>query len=117
MYPLSYNPIIMNNSSTQPLSASTSTNDANATTTSNLSNVNNFTVDHKLRYISQPSDFPEWIRTFANYLRSNDLSHFIPTSGTTPLILSPTDKDYLVTLFTHYVTTTAYPEWFAQKLA
>ena len=116
MYPFSYNPIIMNTSTTQPLSASTSTNEANTTTTSTNPNVNNFTVDHKLYYITQPSDFPEWMRTFADYLRSNDLAHLIPTTSNTPILLSTTDKDYLVTLFTHYVTNTAYPDWFAQKL-
>lgn len=78
--------------------------------------MNNFTIDHKLRYITQLSDFPIWIRTLAEYLRLNDLTHFILTSATTPIILCTTNKDYSVTLFTHYITTTAYLGWFTQKL-
>lgn len=79
-------------------------------------NVNNFSVEHKLCYIMRPSDYPEWIRIFAEYISSNDLTHLIHTSATTPILLSTTDKKYLVTLFTRYTTTTSYPACFAQKL-
>ena len=44
------------------------------------------------------------------------MTHFIPTLSSIPTILSSTDKDYLVTVFTHYISTTAYPDWFAEHL-
>lgn len=115
MYPLSFNSTIMSNSTLQPLLPSTSTNDINTTTSTNIS-VIFLMIDHKFGHTSTPNEFPSWISTIAYCFRQKSQIYFIPTSLTTPLTLSNDDKNYLVTVFIYYPTSIAYPNWFAQKL-
>lgn len=115
MYPLSLNPTIMSNTTLQPLLPPTTTNDINTTNSTNIS-VNFLMIDHKFGHTSTPNEFPAWISKFAYYFRQNNQIYFIPTTLTTPLTSSNDDKNYLVTVFIYYPTSTAYPDLFAQKL-
>ena len=99
-----------------PLSTSTSTTEPNISSTSNIANTSSSFLNHKLHLITKPTEFNDWISTFGEYLRENDMGYCIPLSKANIGTLSPKDKDFLITIFNTFVQSSAYPTWFTEYI-
>ncbi|CCH59540.1 hypothetical protein TBLA_0B07225 [Henningerozyma blattae CBS 6284] len=76
----------------------------------------NLTTTHNLYYISDKSEFEQWIRSFASHLRSQDLEFVFSKSKTDNLTPDIDCKKYIVNIFQTYVHVKAYPTWFQDDL-
>ncbi|CCH59461.1 hypothetical protein TBLA_0B06370 [Henningerozyma blattae CBS 6284] len=74
------------------------------------------TTTHNLYYISDKSEFEQWIRSFASHLRSQDLEFVFSKSKTDNLTPDIDCKKYIVNISQTYVHVKAYPTWFQDDL-